>query len=200
MIFGIDIKIILAVVSSVIAVVWGYGPYFIDIFKKRTQPHAYSWFIWIITQGTVLAGIVYGNGGWGALWPAIGTILITVVFLFSLKYGTKNITKSDTIILILALLATGIWWGLDSPFWSVFAIILIDLFGYIPTIRKTYLEPWTETPTTWGVFAAANILTIMALTEYNFLTLAYLVAITVANVILLWICLHRRKIIPISIV
>ena len=51
----------------------------------------------------------------GGLELVIGTIFVFIVFLFSLKYGTKNITKSDTAVLITAFLAVLVWWQLHQP-------------------------------------------------------------------------------------
>ncbi|MFA6198542.1 MAG: hypothetical protein WC734_05355 [Patescibacteria group bacterium] len=196
MIFGINIKILFAILSVVIAVAGAFVPYFRDIFRGKTKPHAYTWLIWTITQGTAVAGLWYGRGGWGALALTIGTVLVFVVFLVSLKRGTRNITKSDTVILIAALLAIVVWWQLHNPLAAVIMVSIIDVIGYFPSFRKTYQEPWTETPLSWVTFAMANILSMLALSEYSFLTLTYLIAITIANIILFAISLARRRFIP----
>ncbi len=119
-------------------------------------------------------------------------------FLLSLKYGTKNITKGDTVVLIAAFLAIIVWWQLHNPLLAVFMVSAIDVLGYLPSFRKTFAEPWTETPVSWAIFSLANIINILALSEYNFLTLTYLVAITAANLILLTICLARRRVVASS--
>lgn len=97
-----DIKILFAVASIVVLVI-GYIPYFKDLFAGSTKPHAYTWLIWVITQGTATTVAFYGGANWGLLMLAGGTVLVAVMFFLSFKYGTKNITKSDTGILILAL-------------------------------------------------------------------------------------------------
>lgn len=190
-----DYKIAFAVISTAIGIVFFY-PYLKDIFKLQTRPHAYTWFIWIITQGTAVAGIYYGGGGIGSLGLISGTIFIFVVFLFSLKYGTRNITKIDTAILVTALLAIFIWWKLDSPRAAVLMVSGIDVIGYIPSYRKAFFEPWSETVITWLGFILGNFFAILSLREYNLLTLSYLVSITIANAILAGICIIRRRSIP----
>lgn len=190
-----NIKIFFAILA-VAGVIGAFSAYFRDIFLKKTKPHAYTWLIWTITQGTALAGLWYGKGGWGALALASGTFLVFAVFLLSLKYGTRNITRGDTAILIAALLAIVAWWQLHQPLLAVAMASIIDFLGYLPSFRKTLEEPWTETPISWAVFSAANIFSIMALNQYNLLTLTYLITITVANTILLVICLTRRPMVP----
>lgn len=190
-----NIKLLFAILATVLTVV-GFFPYFRDISRKKTKPHAYTWLIWTITQGTATASMWYGKGGWGVSAFTVGTVLIFVVFLLSLKFGTKNITKGDTVIFMAALLAIIIWWQLHNPILAVLMASVIDIVGYFPSFRKTYEEPWTETPATWAIFALTSIFTVFALTEYNFLTLSYLTAITAANICFLVLCLTRRRVIP----
>ena len=96
-----NIKIILTIIATIIAII-GFIPYLRDVFKLKTKPHLYTWLIWLITQGTGISAIWYGGGGWGALNLTIGIIFVFFVFLFSLKFGTKNITRIDTFILVVA--------------------------------------------------------------------------------------------------
>lgn len=196
MIAGISIKLLFAILASLVGVAGAFLPYLRDIFLKKTKPHAYTWLIWTITQGTAVAGLWYGKGGWGTLTLVIGTAFVFIVFLLSLKYGTRNITKGDTATLIAALLAIVVWWQLHSPLLAVAMVSAIDFLGYLPSFRKTFQEPWTETSTSWAVFSLANIFNMLALNQYNFLTLTYLITITTADITLFAICLVRRRVIP----
>ena len=186
-----DYKIISIILATIIGTA-SFVPYLKDIFKKKTKPHLYTWLVWSITQGTAVAGIIYGGGGIGAIELIIGTILVFLVFLFSLKYGSKNITKADTFVLFAALLAILVWWKLKNPLTAIFIVSLIDLLGCIPSFRKTFIEPWSETVLTWFGFALSNCFAILALHEYNFLTLTYITSLTIANLGLGILCLIRR--------
>ena len=186
------IKTISAILSVIIGTVAFY-PYIRDIFLKRTQPHSYTWLIWGLTQGVAVAGLWYGNGGLGALELTVGTALVFVVFLFSLKYGTKNITRNDTIVLIIAFLAIFVWWQLDNPVLAVIMVSVVDAVGFIPSIRKSWVEPWSETISSWALFSIGNLFAIIALADYNLLTLTYLITITVGNIAILMICVWRRR-------
>ena len=187
-------KIIFASISVIIGTL-AFFPYMRDIFLKKTQPHSYTWLIWSITQGTAVVGIYYGGGGIGGLEFTIGTLLTFIVFLFSLKYGSKNITISDTVILISALLAIFVWWQLKNPFLSILMISVIDVLGYTPSFRKSYQEPYSETVLTWISFVVGNCFALLALGQYNFLTMGYIISISVANILLAIICLIRRQVI-----
>ncbi len=183
---------IIFLILSVICGLSAFIPYLFDTFKLKTKPHIYTWIIWAMTQGTATFAIFYGGGRLGGVELAIGVVLQIVVIIFSLKYGTKDITKSDKIILLIAFLSIIIWWQLKQPILSVILISAIDIFGYMPTFRKSYKDPWSETLTTWILFALSNIFAILALSEYNFLTVTYLASITVANLSFFIFCISRR--------
>lgn len=186
-----DAKIILTIIATVIGIT-AFFPYLSGVFLLKTKPHAYTWLIWAITQGTAVFGIWYGGGGWGALNLIVGTLFVIAVFFFSLKFGTKNITRSDAVILIAALLAIVVWRQLKQPLFSVLMVSIIDAIGYVPSFRKSYQEPWSETLIFWILCSVSNLFAILALKEYNLLTVTYLAVITSANIALFLVCYFRR--------
>ena len=189
----LDIKLVFSIIATLITIIWGFFPYIRDIFRNKTKPHIYTWLIWTITQGVATVGLIYGKGGWGALELLIGTFFVFIIFLLSFKYGTKNVAKLDTVMFVVALLFFVIWTQVQDPLLAVFMVSIVDILGYMPSFRKTFQEPWTETVTTWLLFAIGNIFVMLSLGQYNLLTLTYLVSIATANIILVAICLVRRK-------
>ena len=187
-----DFKLIISLFATAL-VVYGYIPYFKDIFLGKTKPHLYTWLVWTITFGTATMALWRGGGSYGAIGMVTGMLLVFSIFVLSFKYGTKNITRSDKIVLIAALLAIFVWWQLNSPLLAVLMVSVIDGLGYIPTFRKSFEEPWSETLSYWFIMALADILIIISLAEYNFLTVAYLAVLTVANLAVWFICFFRRK-------
>lgn len=167
-------------------------PYLRDIRRGNTTPHAYTWLIWAITQGTAAAAIWYGKGGFGGLGITVGSLFVVAIFFYSLKRGTRDITKSDTIMLLVAVLAIIVWWQLNNPLLAVLMVSAIDLVGYIPSVRKSYHEPWSETLVSWAGFNIGNLFALGALSEYNLLTLTYLGVMFLGNSVIIAVCLARR--------
>jgi hypothetical protein len=191
----LDFRLIAASIA-VILDIFGYYPYLKDTIKKKTTPHLYSWLVWAITQGTATVALIYGGGNFAALSLMIGTVLVLVVFFLSFKYGTRNITRSDTVLLILAILAIIAWWQLNNPVIAILMVTAIDAIGFIPTIRKSFNEPWSETMSFWIIMLTINILTIIAVEQYNFLTVTYSVMLAIGNTVVWTTCFFRRKNIP----
>ena len=190
-----DPKILFAVGAAVVGIA-AFIPYVRDMLRGTTRPHAYTWLIWTLTQGTATAGLWYGGGGYAAVGLSAGTAFIFITFLLSLAYGTKNITASDTGVLLLALAAILFWWLFNSPLLAVTIVTVADALGYAPSIRKSFEEPWSESLVTWGMFTLSALLSILALGAYTPLTLMYLVMSVSLNIALMTVCLTRRHSIP----
>jgi len=180
-------------ILSVIAGLAAFFPYLRDVFRRKTKPHSFTWLIWGITQGTATAALWVGGGGIGVISLTIGTLLVILVFFLSLREGERDIAKSDTLALVLAISAIFIWWLLDNPLLAVWLVAGIDLIGYYPTFRKSYSNPWEETVSSWVLWPVTNIFTFLALESYNLLTLSYLVPIFITNVSLVVFLLVRRR-------
>ena len=122
-----------------------------------------------------------GGGGWGVLCLMASAIMVLFVFFLCFKYGTKNITKSDTVTLFIALLAMAVWWQTKDPVYAIIMVTVIDALGYIPTYRKSYAEPQSETPHFWFLMGTVMVLVMLSNTEYSLLTMLYISVLAVAN-------------------
>lgn len=99
-----DIKLAFAVIATILSLIVA-APYIVSIFKGQTKPHIYTWLIWTLTQGIATFAVIHGGGKFGSISLFIGSIMVFFIFLISLKYGTKDITRSDMVALIFALIA-----------------------------------------------------------------------------------------------
>jgi hypothetical protein len=182
---------LLAVALSII----GYAPYLIDTLKGRTTPHIYTWFIW----GT-LAAIGYSlqvsdNAGVGA-WVMLSiAILGYTVFGLGLRNGTKNITWSDTLFFILALIALLLWLVAKQPVLSVILVSITDLLGFGPTMRKAWHHPFSETILTYRLNAVRQTLGLLALEHYSIVTWLYPLVLVLGNGLFSIVLSVRRRVV-----
>src|ERR1017187_949582 len=95
---------------------------------------------------------------------------LLIIFLLSLKYGFKNIRRIDTYCLIIALVGIIPWLLTKDPTISVVIAVSIDLFAFSSTVRKTWNEPKTETPTLYGMNVLRHIVTLFSFEAYNVAT------------------------------
>jgi hypothetical protein len=188
-----DFKLTFGVLSSLVAVVC-FIPYLRDIFKKHTQPHAYSWLVWTILQIVGVTAQFADGAGYGAWGLTIGAFFCFTIFLLSFKYGTKNITKFDGACLAASLVATVAYLVLHNPLWAVIIVAVVDFVGFLPTFRKGWQEPNTETPSTFALSALANFFSLLALQNYTTITVLYIASLLVTNSSFVFMILLRKQI------
>lgn len=186
-------KIICALVAS-IASVSCFIPYIRDIFKGTTTPHKYTWLIWTILQITGSFIMFNEDAGLGALSLAAGGLLCGFIFILSIKRGTKNITFFDIACLIGALISICIWVFLKNPILSIILISLIDFIGFLPTLRKIYIEPYSETVSTYFLSVISVSFSLLVISDYNFSTVFYLATLIGTNSFCVIEIIYRKHI------
>ncbi|MDD3647715.1 MAG: hypothetical protein PHS44_04420 [Candidatus Dojkabacteria bacterium] len=171
----------------------GYIPYIRDIIKGKTKPHAYSWFVWSLATYISFALQISDKAGIGSIITVSAATISFVIFILGLKVGKKYITKSDKIFLISALVALAIWIFAKQPVLSAILISATELLGYIPTIRKSWNNPYTETLSTYLSNTFRHTLGFISLTNYSILTWSYPVTWVIANGVFSAVLIIRRK-------
>ncbi len=186
-------KEVVAIIAVILAIV-GNVPYLRDVVKLRVKPHPYTWLMWSIVSGVTFFGQLAKGAGVGALPTAVSEIFTIVIFVFSLRYGFKNIDRKDTYFLIAALLGIIPWLITDDPTLSVVIVVSIDLIAFIPTIRKTWNNPRTETPLLFSMNAARHVLTLFSLQAYNIATTLHSIAMIITNALMTGIIIKGKGI------
>jgi hypothetical protein len=182
----------LAVIASLIAVA-GNVPYLRDTYTRRINPHPYTWLVWTIVSGITLFGQIVKGAGAGALPTAVAELFTVSIFILSLRHGFKNIRTIDHYFLAIALLGLIPWLVTNDPTVSVIIAVSIDLVAFMPTIRKTWLRPQTETPVLFSANVLRHILTLLSLSSYNIATTLHSISMIITNTIMTLIILFKKR-------
>lgn len=177
---------------AVILTFVSYIPYYRDILRGKTRPHIYSWSLWGLLTVLLVALQIRGGAG-PAVWvtASAGLLCLGVVFL-SLKNGKKDITASDTVTAILSLVAIFFWLVVDQPVISIILVIIADMLAFIPTIRKSYIDPYSETLSLYVTNSLRFVLALVAVEQYTFLSTSWIIAWIVGNALLSVLLIVRR--------
>ena len=183
-------------ILSIIAVILtfaAYIPYYRDILRGKTHPHIYSWSLWGLLTILLVALQIQGGAG-AATWVTASAGLLCVgVVILSLKNGKKDITKSDTVVAVLSLLAMGFWLFADQPIISIILVVVADLLAFYPTVRKSWNKPHTETLSLYVTNTLRFTLAFLAVETYTVLSSLWLVAWVVANGLFSILLIIRRR-------
>lgn len=188
-----DFKLFFGIASTILACVC-FFPYLRDIVRKKTQPHMYSWLIWTILQIVGVAAQLKDGAGYGAWALAVGALFCFAIFLLSFRYGTKNISRFDLLCLIAAFGAIGIYLLISNPVWATIVVAAVDFIGFLPTFRKGFQEPFSETASTFIMSGTANLMSIIALQNYSVTTVLYIGSLFFTNSSFATMVLVRRRV------
>ena len=177
----------------------GYFPYIKSIVKKQTKPHFYSWLVWTL-DGLIIFGLQFTNGGGvGSFVVLSATVLSAIVLTLTLlDKNKKKPSRSDTVFLILALIALGLWLFAKQPLLSAILIMTVDVFGFIPTIRKSWLNPYSENISFYIINTIRFAFAFFALREYSLITILYPVIWFINNSVFVGMLAFRRKVVAIN--
>ncbi|MBK8303297.1 MAG: hypothetical protein IPK98_07825 [Chloracidobacterium sp.] len=83
--------------------------------------------------------------------------------------------------LVLALAGIVPWVITNDPTISVVIAVAIDLTAFVPTLRKTWLKPSTESPLLYGSNVLRHILALLSMQTYNIATTLHSIAMLATN-------------------
>lgn len=160
-------------IAAVLLATARYGTYFYTIYKGQTKPHAFSWLLWgtVTAIGTLAQfELNAGPSAWALAFVSSTCLLIAGLSFF---IGERNYTRSDWMALVACLIAIPIWKLTQNPLYALFIIVIIDALTYWPTIRKSYHNPQTEPPISYGFAGMRYCLMLFAVPDPSWQTLLY---------------------------
>lgn len=182
----------IGVIAAILTFV-SYVPYLINIVRGKTHPHIYTWGLWGLLTLLIFALQISDGAGPGAYVTLFAGLMCLAVIILSLRYGKRDITLSDKVVAILSLVAIGLWLIADQPVLSIILVTIADMLAFIPTVRKSWNKPYTETLSLYITNSLRFILVLFALDNYSILTSLWVVAWIVANILFSITLIIRRR-------
>ncbi len=142
-------------------------PYLLSIIKGDTKPERATFAIWTVVSFILLLSYL-ASGATDTIWiPLAYTTFQTVVFILSFKYGMGGLNKLDIACLTGAVIGIILWIITKNPTTTLYISIFLEVLGFIPTFKKSYLYPKTENTLSWSIAAIASTLNLLAVTSFR---------------------------------
>ena len=172
-----------------------YFPYISSIIQNKTRPHVFSWVIWGTSTCIVFLAQLADEGGAGA-WVIgfSGIISIYVAYLAYIKKSDSSITRIDWIFFIVAMTSLPLWYLTSDPLWAVVILTTGDVLGFVPTFRRSYLNPFEDQLKFYVVMAVRNIVVVFALQNYSLTTVLFPATIAVMCLMFSLMVVYRRRV------
>lgn len=183
-------------IIAVALVFIGYIPYLRDVIKGKTVPHIYSWFLWGVVTSIAFALQVSDKAGVGAFVTLGAAVMcgVVIVLSFFVHRGKRDITKLDTAFFLLAFVSLAFWLIAKQPVISAILAATTDLLGFVPTIRKSWQKPFSETLSLYALNTLRFGLATLSLQHYSIITALYPISWFIANGLFACMLIFRRRI------
>lgn len=188
----IDFKIVMSVVVTALTFI-GYAPYIRDVIKDKTKPHSFTWLVWSFATGITFALQISNGAGLGALATLSATVICFSIFILGLIKKNVDIVYFDIVFLILSFVALFFWLVVKQPVLSIILIVMVDVLGFLPTVRKSWNAPHTETLFSYQLSTIRQLLAIFALQQYSIITWLSPLVWFFVNLLFFTMLIVRRK-------
>ena len=168
-------------------------PYIRGIFAGTNKPHVFTWLIFAVVAGIVAAIQFSESAGPGKWVLIVNSLACFVVVALAIKYGERQIKRSDWVALGAALVAIPLWMATNNPVWAVLIAMAIEIFAYYPTLRKSWSKPHEEVAQTWLISGCMFLISVAALDQLKFTTAAYPAFVACLNFLLVAVLMARRR-------
>lgn len=168
--------------------------YIRTIIYGKTRPNLISWSIWALAP--LIAVFLQIKAGAGlsflsSFMSGFGPLLIVIVALIY-KKGFWKITKFDIVCGVLALLALVIYIITNKFGISIIFAILSDGLAAIPTIRKSWEFPESESSISYISGIISNTLALLVIKNWSFSIYSFSFYLIIINIIIIFSIYHRK--------
>jgi hypothetical protein len=164
----------------------GTTSYIADTVRGRTHPNRVTWFLWALAPLIAFVAQLQEGVGLRALLTftvGFGPLLVLIASFVD-RHAYARITRFDLACGSLSIVALVAWQVTGKGNVAIAFSLLADFMAAIPTIRKAYREPHTETAIAFGCSGLSAAITLLTITEWDFAVAGFPLYILVMSAVL----------------
>lgn len=184
------------VVLSVPISIAGSAAYIRDTLAGKSKPNRMTWTMWTLAP---LIGTAAAISAHADIWATVRVFLAGFLPLLVLSASFVNrqsywkLTIFDMLCGACSVLALILWGTIDSPRLAILFAAMGDGFAALPTIRKAWKYPETETGLTYAASFVSAVLIVPSIPQWNIENAAFQVYLLMVNSFLLF-AIYRKRI------
>ncbi len=182
----------IAIIAGLITIA-GTLPYIIDTAKGKTHPNIVTWLTWTLVNLINTAAALSTGALQTALFGGFSALSTGTIAVMGVKRGVKRYTPFDIGCQVFAVIGIIIWKLTNQPDLAIIIALIVDYAAVLPTWRHAWLAPFAETWQGFAIGGSSAVLTLFAIAHFNFVSLAFPVAIAASNMVTVGIILIRRR-------
>jgi len=140
-------------------------PYIFSIVRGKTKPHQFTMLIWTVMNGIIVFSQFLAGARASMLISAVFLIYAAVDFGLSFKYGVRNSSRYDKLLLAFSLGTIVLWALTRDNALAIWLTVLIDIFATTMLVLKIKAHPGSEPFRLWLIAAVAYVFTCLSLAD-----------------------------------
>ncbi|MBI5728186.1 MAG: hypothetical protein HY984_00345 [Candidatus Magasanikbacteria bacterium] len=188
MLFGLTFVHWLVIISVGVSIS-GALMYVRDTYRGKTKPNRVSWSMWALAP---LIGFFAALSADADIWTTVRIFLAGFLPLLVLSASFVNpqsywrLTAFDAVCGFFSALALIVWAGIHSPSSAILLAAAGDGLATLPTIRKAWKNPETETGITYIASFVSVALVLPSIPKWNIQNSAFQIQLLIANALLIF--------------
>lgn len=137
----------------------GNVPYVFETIAGKTKPRIVTWATWALLTGLASAAAFSDGQVAAGIFAFVGMIATGTTAIAGWHYGDKSFNSLDIACAAGVVVGLGLWLLFNSPAIGVWAAIIIDFVGLIPTYKHAWAAPQEETLNTYILIFVGSMIT-----------------------------------------
>jgi len=134
-----------------------------QMYAGSYRPNAFSRLIWMLLAINSLAAVIATEGSIGAIIFSIVMLTgSTAMSLASIKKGTWQFGRLELVCLVMLALSGLVWFLSPLPLLTLVITRVIHLVGALPTIKRVWRDPASESSLFWLLFTISSVFAVVA--------------------------------------
>ena len=160
-------EVLFALISTAIYLLWAI-PLWRDILRWRTTPHIFTYSLWL-TLVWFNIFVLWSNKEFYTLIPTTVAVLsLCFGCIFGLKWIQKiRINWFDWLCFSLGIILVIYYFTSRNILYTVILTTIIDFIAFLPTFKKWWLTPWTESILIYLMSSVGQLFTLFSLYRFE---------------------------------
>jgi len=168
--------------------------YIRSMLRGQTKPNRVTWFMWSIAPFIATAAALSNGVGWAVIPVFMSGFCPFLIFTASFfnKKAYWKLARFDYLFGVFSGLTLVLWYVTDNPNLAIIFAIVSDALAAVPTLRKAWRNPETESAWPFIVGLFSPMTSFIVATLWAFSELAYPLYLIVINLLFVISVLRRR--------
>jgi len=179
-----DSHLVFAVFSAVF-VVYSFSVYVRGMLFGTTRPNLVSYILWFALLFIAVVAQYSSGASWSVVMPTMALVCcIAIIGLILFGYGYRHYSLLDGVCFVLGLCAIAAWYFTNEPRFAIVISLTASFIAAIPTIAKTYRDPYSEHVGAWVANFVAGFFSLLSTRIIDTANLAYPVYILLESALI----------------